>query len=83
MTTEIAIMNMEAVALAADSAVTVTLSGTHKVYNTANKLFMLSKSAPVGAMIYGSAHLTGAPWETIRKAVEPAPRRRSRKGPRK
>ena len=71
MTTEIAIMNKSAVALAADSAVTITAVGpegrSHKVLNTANKLFSLSKHAPVGLMIYGNAGMMGIPWETIVK----------------
>jgi hypothetical protein len=71
MTTEIAIMNKSAVALAADSAVTITMVGpegrSHKVLNTANKLFSLSKHAPVGLMIYGNAGMLGIPWETIVK----------------
>lgn len=71
MTTEIAIMNKSAVALAADSAVTITMTGpegrSHKVLNTANKLFSLSKHAPVGLMIYGNAGMLGIPWETIVK----------------
>lgn len=71
MTTEIAIMNKSAVALAADSAVTITMAGpkgrSHKVLNTANKLFSLSKHAPVGLMIYGNAGMLGIPWETIVK----------------
>ncbi|TGV05567.1 hypothetical protein E4695_15955, partial [Alcaligenaceae bacterium 429] len=64
MTAEIVIMNKHGVALAADSAVSV---GTQKVYNTANKLFSLSKSHPVGIMIYGNATFMGIPWETIIK----------------
>lgn len=72
MTTEISIMNKSAVALAADSAVTIPVWGTDgrksKVLNTANKLFALSKHGPVGIMIYGSAHLMGVPWETIVKS---------------
>lgn len=71
MTTEIAIMNKSAVALAADSAVTITVTGpqgnTYKVLNSANKLFSLSKCAPVGLMIYGNAAMLGVPWETIVK----------------
>lgn len=67
MTAEIAIMNKAGVALAADSAVSIaTSSGNTKVYN-ANKLFMLSKFQPVGAMVYGSADLMNVPWETIIK----------------
>jgi hypothetical protein len=67
MTAEIAILNKNAVALAADSAVTLRNSDTQKVYNTANKLFMLSKYHPVGIMVYGSADLMGTPWETVIK----------------
>lgn len=63
MTAEVAVMNKAAVALAADSAVT---SGGG-IYNTANKLFTLSKYHPVGIMIYGSADLMGVPWSTLIK----------------
>ena len=67
MTAEIAILNKNAVALAADSAVTLRNPQTQKVYNTANKLFMLSKYHPVGIMIHGSAEIMGVPWETVIK----------------
>lgn len=71
MTTEIAIMNRSAVALAADSAITITTPGPRgedqKVFYTANKLFSLSKHAPIGLMIYGNASMLGIPWETIVK----------------
>lgn len=63
MTAEIAIMNKTAIALAADSAGT---SGT-KVYNSENKLFMLSKHYPVGIMIYDLLGFMGLPWEYIIK----------------
>lgn len=66
MTAEIAILNRQAVALAADSAVTVG-AGPGKVYNTANKLFSLSKYEPIAAMIYGSGQCCTVPWETILK----------------
>ena len=65
MTAEIAILNKEAVALAADSAATIG-DGT-KIYNSANKVFSLSKFHPVGVMIFGNATLMGIPWETIIK----------------
>jgi hypothetical protein len=55
MTTEVAIINKEAIALAADSAVTVKISDDTKIYNSANKLFALSKFHPVGIMIYPSS----------------------------
>ncbi|OME55106.1 hypothetical protein [Paenibacillus odorifer] len=64
MTAEIGVLNGLGVALAADSAVTV---GSSKVFNTADKLFSLSKHHPVGIMIYGNAGFMGVPWETIIK----------------
>lgn len=64
MTAEIAILNNSGIALAADSAVTI---GEQKVYNSANKLFTLSKYHPVGIMVYDSADLMGVPWELIIK----------------
>ena len=64
MTAEIAVMNKHAVALAADSAVTL---GQGKIYNSANKLFALSMQAPVGMMIYSNAEFVGVPWESIIK----------------
>ncbi|MFA5837461.1 MAG: hypothetical protein WC837_10960 [Bellilinea sp.] len=71
MTAEIVVMNSVAIALAADSAVTVQNpyigEGNQKIYNTSNKLFMLSKFDPVGIMIYGNADLLRVPWEVIIK----------------
>ncbi|PIQ95127.1 MAG: hypothetical protein CO148_03580 [Nitrospirae bacterium CG_4_9_14_3_um_filter_41_27] len=67
MTAEIAIMNKTAVALAADSAVTIEQEKGQKIFNTVNKLFALSKYHPVGIMIYGSANFMDVPWESIIK----------------
>jgi hypothetical protein len=71
MTTEIAVLNKRGIALAADSALTVTSKGPdeteRKVYKTLNKLFCLSTRAPVGLMIYGDVDLIGIPWETVVK----------------
>lgn len=67
MTAEIVIMNKEAVALAADSAVTIGQEKGQKIFTSANKLFALSKYSPVGLMVYGNASLMGVPWETIIK----------------
>jgi len=66
MTAEIAIFNKTAVALAADSA--VTIGPASKIYNSANKLFTLSKYQPVGIMVYGNAQIMGVPWETVIKS---------------
>lgn len=67
MTSEVVVMNSLAVALAADSAATVTAGSENKIYNSADKLFMLSKHYPVGVMIYNNASFLGVPWETILK----------------
>jgi len=64
MTAEVAIANSNAVALAADSAVTI---GQQKIYNSALKVFSLSKVAPVGVMVFGNAGLLSVPWETLIK----------------
>ncbi|MDC5005524.1 hypothetical protein OFM98_16290, partial [Acinetobacter baumannii] len=62
MTAEVAIINSNGVALAADSAVTVR---GKKIFNSALKLFSLSKTEPVGIMVYGTAELLAVPWETL------------------
>jgi len=67
MTAVIGILNRNGIALAADSAVTVTGGNNKKIYNSANKLWALSKYHPVGVMIYDSSTLIGTPWETIIK----------------
>lgn len=66
MTAEVAVMNKSAVALAADSAMTVTVANPPKTYPT-NKLFALSKHHPIGIMIYNNAEFMNVPWETIVK----------------
>lgn len=67
MTAEVAILNKLAVALAADSAVTTGLPGQEKIFTSANKIFTLSKHAPVGVMIYGHVEHFAIPWETVIK----------------
>ena len=70
MTAEIAVMNQEAVALAADSAVTIVDGENEevtKIFTSANKLFALSQYHPVGIMIYGNTRLGEVPWETVIK----------------
>lgn len=68
MTAVIGILNKTAVALAADSAVSVTGAHQNKIYNTANKIFTLSKYHPVGIMMYNAASfMSSVPWETIIK----------------
>lgn len=64
MTTEVVIGNRQAIALAADSAVTV---GKERVWKTANKLFSLGPSNDIGLMMNGSADFLGIAWEVIIK----------------
>lgn len=64
MTAEIAIINKNGVALAADSAVTI---GGDRVWQTAHKLFSLSPYNDIGIMIFGNGSFIGYPWETIIK----------------
>ncbi|MCL2115306.1 MAG: hypothetical protein FWH29_03700 [Methanobrevibacter sp.] len=67
MTAEILIMNKSAVALAADSMVTVTKGEKEKTYEGVNKLFMLSNDPPMGIMTYANANFMGIPMETLIK----------------
>jgi hypothetical protein len=64
MTAEVAILNKSAIAVAADSAVTV---GENKVHRSANKIFAICDTSPIGLMINGFAEHCGIPWETIVK----------------
>ena len=65
MTAEVVVLNREAVAIAADSA--VTIRDPDKIYHTANKLFQLSAIEPIAVMVYGSAAFGPIPWETAVK----------------
>jgi hypothetical protein len=71
MTCEIAIMNMNAVALAADSAMTVTrwVNGEQqqRYFKGSNKIFQVSNQHPVGLMVFGTASLQSVPWELMVK----------------
>ncbi|MBR2122602.1 MAG: hypothetical protein IJ930_06740 [Lachnospiraceae bacterium] len=65
MSAGICIMNRNAIAMAADSAVTI---GDHAaIHNSANKLFSLSRVAPVGVIVYANAALMTVPIEIIVK----------------
>ncbi len=65
MTAIVAVLNKHAVAIAADSA--VTMGNTHKVVNSANKIFTLSKYHPIAVMTYNNAAFMGTPWDIIIK----------------
>lgn len=76
MTAEIAILNKSAVALAADSAVTIsTALKQEKIFDSEDKLFELSNYNPMGIMIYNSMSFLEAPLPSlIRKFRATCPR---------
>lgn len=67
MTAVVGILNKQGIAIAADSAVTVSGTNNRKVYNSANKIFTLSKYQPVSVAIYNNANFMGIPWEILIK----------------
>lgn len=67
MTAVVGVLNKHAVAIAADSAVTIGNGKGVKIFNGANKIFSLSKYHPIAILIYNSASFMGTPWETIIK----------------
>ena len=65
MSAGICILNKNAIAMAADSAVTI---GHHAaIHNSANKLFSLSRYEPIGVIIYANASFMEIPMEIIIK----------------
>ncbi|KLN61537.1 hypothetical protein WH96_03940 [Kiloniella spongiae] len=72
MTSEVIVMNKSAIAIAADSASTVSngdpsLTGA-RYFKGTNKIFELSNIDPVGIMIYNAAEINDIPWELLIKA---------------
>jgi hypothetical protein len=73
-TSEVALLNRSAVALAADSASTVTYwnpdtrQNEQRYFKRVNKIFNVVSGKPVGMMTYAAGSLQGMPWEVITKA---------------
>lgn len=68
MTAEIAILNKSAVALAADSAVTIsTGEREEKTFDSADKLFELTRHNPIGIMVYNGLSFAEAPLQSLIK----------------
>ncbi len=65
MTSEVVLMNRQAVAMAADSAVTISGDRYLKTYQSADKLFPLVDGQPIAVMIYNNAEIMSTPWETV------------------
>lgn len=68
MTAEVAILNKTAVALAADSAVTISAgSSQEEIYDTADKLFELSCADPIAIMINSDMNFMETPLPVLIK----------------
>lgn len=68
MTAEVVLMNKASVAMAADSAVTISQGRSgFKTFHTVNKMFELKRGSGIGVMIYSNAEFNGVPWETVIK----------------
>lgn len=68
MTAEIAILNKTAVALAADSAVTISAGqNQHKIFDSADKLFELTNGNPIAIMINSDMSFMEAPLPVLIK----------------
>jgi hypothetical protein len=65
MTSEVLLMNRGAVAMAADSAVTISSRTSQTIYQSVDKVFQLIDGQPVGIMIYNNAEIMNVPWETV------------------
>lgn len=65
MTAEIALLNRSALAFAADSAVTLRIGSSEKIYDSAEKIFEFSRSQPLGIMIYNNVEHVGIPLEVL------------------
>ena len=68
MTAEIAILNKSAIAIAADSAVTISTGDSQeKIFDSADKLFELSDHDPIGVMVYNTMDFMGTPLGVLVK----------------
>ncbi|MBX3479124.1 MAG: hypothetical protein KF842_01900 [Caulobacter sp.] len=67
MTVEVLLMNRTAVAMAADSAVTITSDQPpyHITQTGISKAFVLDGTSGSGLMIFANAEFCGCPWDTV------------------
>ena len=68
MTAEIAILNRSAVALAADSLVTLSGPVGRKTYDSTEKIFELSRFRPIGLMVYNHVEFSRVPLEILARS---------------
>lgn len=64
MTAQVAVLNPQGIALASDSAVTITAGTQAHSYQSADKIFPIS-AVPVAVLHSGSASLWGVPWQLL------------------
>jgi hypothetical protein len=65
MTAEIALLNRRGLAFAADSAMTISNGSSEKIYNSAEKIFELSRTVPMGLMLYNNMEFVGVPIDVL------------------
>ena len=65
MTALVGVFNKRGAAIAADSAMTVSVDGNTKIYNNEQKIFPLSDKNPVGVMICNNLNFFTTPWALI------------------
>jgi hypothetical protein len=65
MTAEIAIVNRSALALAADSAVTIRIGGKYKIYDSAEKIFELTRQQPIALTLYNNVEFVNIPLDVL------------------
>ncbi len=65
MTAVVGIMNKRGIAIAADSAISVTQNHETKIVNSGNKMLRLSTAQPVSVMITGNTNFIATPWDVI------------------
>lgn len=67
MTSEVLLMNLEAVVLGADSAVTISdATDSFRVsQGGVDKIHILNETGPVAAMVYGGGDFAGLPWKSV------------------
>jgi hypothetical protein len=66
LTSEVLLMNLEAVVMGADSAVTISSRDRASFSQSGiEKIFLIHDKGPVAAMIYGGGSYCGLPWRTV------------------
>jgi len=66
LTSEVLLMNLEAVVLGADSAVTISTPERGRFSQSGiEKIFLINEKGPIAAMVYGGGSYCGLPWRTV------------------